>query len=162
MSTASERGWPIVYAHLRYAEPEAAIDWLLRVFGFREVSRASHPERGLIVSELEGPLGGTIMVARLDDEFLGLLRRRLPDNRDLDVTPYPWPSSSVSIAVDDIDAHYLHAVSEGATTLDEPTDQPWGIRTYAAVDIGGHLWQFAQQLRLVTPEGWGAIRRSET
>ena len=46
MTTASERGWPIVYPHLRYADPEAAIDGLTRVFGFREMARASHPERG--------------------------------------------------------------------------------------------------------------------
>ena len=63
------------------------------------------------------------------------------------------------MAVTDVDAHYPVAVAEGATTLDEPTDQPWGIRTDAALDLEGHQWQFAQQLRLVAPEDWGAVRR---
>ena len=59
----------------------------------------------------------------------------------------------------DVDGHYRRAVAEGATTLDTPTDQPWGIRSYAALDVEGHQWQFAQQVRLVAPEEWGAVRR---
>ena len=101
------------------------------------------------------------MIATLDDTFRELLRSRLPGTHDLGVVPYPWPSSSVSVAVavDDIDAHHAHAVAEGATTLDSPKDQPWGLRTYVAFDLEGHQWQFAQQLRLVAPEDWGAVRR---
>jgi uncharacterized glyoxalase superfamily protein PhnB len=158
MRTASERGWPTVYPHLRYAAPEDAIDWLVRVFGFREVARASRPDR-LIVSELEGPGGGTVMVAALDDPFRDFIHQRIPEARHLDVVPFPWLAGSISMAVADVDAHYRVAVAEGATTLDAPTDQPWGIRTYAALDIEGHQWQFAQQIRLVAPEDWGAVRR---
>jgi len=80
MSTASQRGWPTVYPHLRYAEPEDAIDWLVRVFGFREVARASRPDR-LIVSELEGPGGGTVMIAALDDQFRDFIHQRIPEAR---------------------------------------------------------------------------------
>jgi len=157
VSAASERGWPAVYPHLRYERPEEAIAWLRRVFGFREIVRASRPDR-LIISELEGPDGGTVMLAALDDEFRDFIRQRVPGSHDLDVTSYPTVTGSISIAVKDVDAHYRHAVVEGATTIDQPADQPWGLRTYAALDLEGHQWQFAQQLELVAPESWGAVR----
>jgi uncharacterized glyoxalase superfamily protein PhnB len=63
------------------------------------------------------------------------------------------------MAVADLDAHYRVAVGEGAITPDAPMDQPWGIRTYAALDLEGHQWQFAQHVRLVAPEDWGPVRR---
>ena len=154
---ASERGWPTVYPHLRYERPEEAIAWLGRVFGFREIARASRADR-LIVSELEGPDGGTVMLAALDDEFRDFVRQRVPGSHGLDTTSYPVVSASISIAVKDVDAHYRHAVAEGATTIDQPTDQPWGLRTYAALDLEGRQWQFAQQLEPVPPESWGAVR----
>jgi uncharacterized glyoxalase superfamily protein PhnB len=98
------------------------------------------------------------MVATLDDGFRSLLHARIPGAHDLDLVPYPWPASSISLLVADVDDHFRHAASEGAVTLDTPTDQPWGIRTYAAIDLDGHHWQFAQHLRHVTPEDWGATR----
>jgi len=158
MTTASEQGWPTVYPHLRYVRPGEAIAWLTRVFGFREVARASRPDR-LIVSELEGPGGGTVMVAALDEEFRDFVRQRVPDVRQLDAVPFPWLAGSISMAVPDVDTHYQVAAAEGAIMLDAPTDQPWGLRTYAALDVEGHQWQFAQRLRRVAPEDWGAVRR---
>jgi hypothetical protein len=48
-------------------------------------------------------------------------------------------------------------VSQGATILMPPTDHAWGLRSYATIDVGGQ-WEFAQLLRLVEPETWGATR----
>jgi uncharacterized glyoxalase superfamily protein PhnB len=98
------------------------------------------------------------MLAALDDDFRDFIRQRVPGSHGLDTTPYPTVTASISIAVTDVDAHYRHAVAEGATTIDQPTDQPWGLRTYAALDLEGRQWQFAQQLEPVAPEGWGAVR----
>jgi uncharacterized glyoxalase superfamily protein PhnB len=39
-----------------------------------------------------------------------------------------------------------------------PKDQPWGLRSYAAIDLEGHQWEFSQLLRIVEPEAWGATR----
>ena len=45
--------------------------------------------------------------------------------------------------VDDVDAHCERAEREGAALLGAPKDQPWGVRSYAALDPGGHQWEFA-------------------
>jgi uncharacterized glyoxalase superfamily protein PhnB len=158
MTSASERGWPTLYVHLRYERPEEAIAWLVRAFAFNEVTRASRPEGRLIVAELEGPAGGTVMVATLDDDFKAWMRERVETTRIDAIVPYPWLGSVASLLVDDVDEHWRQSRNEGATILDPPRDQPWGIRSYAALDVEGHQWQFAEQREKVPPEAWGATR----
>lgn len=51
-------------------------------------------------------------------------------------------SSMVVVGVDDADAHYAYAVEHGADILNEPLDQPYGVREYGARDLEGHLWYF--------------------
>ena len=158
--SASERGWPTLYVHLRYRKPEDAIEWLVRVFGFREITRANSPDDRLIVAELEGPEGGTVMIATLDDAFRAWMRERAATRHD-DVAPYPWLDVVTSLLVGNVDDHWRRSCDEGAEILDPPQDQPWGLRSYAVLDIEGHQWQFAEQRQKVAPEAWGAIRRIE-
>jgi hypothetical protein len=47
--------------------------------------------------------------------------------------------------VDDVDAHYQHALAEGAVTKGPPVDQPYGYREYSALDLEG-LWLFMKPL----------------
>ena len=62
----------------------------------------------------------------------------------------------VHVYVDDVDAHYERAVAAGATIHQPPEDAPYGDRRYDAEDPEGHRWSFAQLLREVEPEEWGA------
>lgn len=55
-------------------------------------------------------------------------------------------TATVAVMVDDVDAHYRHAISEGATIVYEPVDQPYGYRVYSAHDLEGHLWSFMKPL----------------
>lgn len=55
-------------------------------------------------------------------------------------------SATMAIMVDDVDAHYRHAVEHGATIRYEPVDQPYGYREYGAIDPEGHLWSFMKAL----------------
>jgi MerR family transcriptional regulator, thiopeptide resistance regulator len=48
--------------------------------------------------------------------------------------------------VDDVDAHYAHAVEQGATIVHEPVDEPYGYREYSARDPEGGLWSFMKPL----------------
>jgi uncharacterized glyoxalase superfamily protein PhnB len=48
----------------------------------------------------------------------------------------PW------IFVDDLDVHYEHAVSHGATIVEEIWEH--GARAYCAADVEGYRWTFAQ------------------
>jgi uncharacterized glyoxalase superfamily protein PhnB len=49
--------------------------------------------------------------------------------------------------VDDVDAHWARARDAGATLVGEPDDQPYGERTYRALDPEGHRWIFSTPLR---------------
>ena len=47
------------------------------------------------------------------------------------------------VLVADVEAHFAHAKSRGATILSEPTDQDYGQREYAVLDPEGHSWWIA-------------------
>ncbi len=55
-----------------------------------------------------------------------------------------------------MDAHHARAVEAGATINGELQDTPYGDRRYDAEDLEGHRWSFAQVLRELAPEEWGA------
>ena len=152
------RGWAPVYPHLRYQEPGEAIVWLSRVFGFRERVRMTGPDGGIIVAKLESPGGGLVMVAGRSPDFQQWIRERVPDFREPPGRPWPHLSHTTTVLVSDVDAHHQRATDEGATILMDPTDQPWGLRSYAAIDLEGHQWEFSQLLRILEPEAWGATR----
>jgi uncharacterized glyoxalase superfamily protein PhnB len=45
------------------------------------------------------------------------------------------------------------ARAAGAVILQEPEDQFYGERSYRAVDPEGHVWTFAQTVKVVTKGG---------
>lgn len=151
-------GWAPVYPHLRYDAPEEAIVWLSCVFGFQERVRLSRPDGTVIVAKLETPGGGLVMVAGSSPDFNQWIRERVPGFREQRERPWPTLSHSTTVLVSNVDAHYEQAKAGGATLLMPPTDQPWGLRSYAAIDCEGHQWEFSQVMRLVQPEDWGATR----
>ena len=55
-------------------------------------------------------------------------------------------TAMVAVMVDDVDAHFHHAWSQGATIVYEPVDQPYGYREYGARDNEGGLWSFMKRL----------------
>ena len=61
-----------------------------------------------------------------------------------------------ALYVGDVDAHHERAAAEGATIHLPPEDTPYGDRRYDTEDLEGHRWSFAQVLREVEPEEWGA------
>jgi uncharacterized glyoxalase superfamily protein PhnB len=157
MTENSKTGWAAVYPHLRYYDPITSIDWLCRVFGFTEVFRMPRGG-GDVVSRLEGPDGGLVMVSGISEDFKQWLRERVPNFRESVDRGWPYLSHAISMHVVDVDAHCSGAKAEGATMLSFPTNQPWGLRSYAALDVEGHQWEFATMLRTVEPEAWGAVR----
>ncbi len=112
----------------------------------------------VITSKLEGPEGGLVMVAGSSPDFQAWVRERVPGFHEQQQPPWPNLSHATTVLVSDVDAHYERAKTAGATMVMAPTDQPWGLRSYAAIDLEGHQWEFSQMLRIVEPEAWGAIR----
>jgi DNA-binding transcriptional MerR regulator/uncharacterized glyoxalase superfamily protein PhnB len=55
-------------------------------------------------------------------------------------------TATTAIMVDDVDAHFRHASSRGASIVYKPVDQPYGYREYSARDSEGALWSFMKPL----------------
>jgi catechol 2,3-dioxygenase-like lactoylglutathione lyase family enzyme len=50
----------------------------------------------------------------------------------------------LTIQVDDVDAVCAELARRGVELLNGPMDRPWGIRTAAFRDPGGHIWEIAK------------------
>jgi uncharacterized glyoxalase superfamily protein PhnB len=129
---------PRITPYLYYEDVARALDWLARSFGLHERLRMLGPDGGIVHAEMECA-DGVVMMGRPGADY------RNP-NRLGQVT------QSLYVYVDDVDKHYRHAVESGARILEEPRDQFYGDRRYAAADPEGHHWFFAQHVRDVAPE----------
>jgi catechol 2,3-dioxygenase-like lactoylglutathione lyase family enzyme len=49
----------------------------------------------------------------------------------------------LTLEVEDVDAVAARLVARGVELLNGPMDRPWGIRTAAFRDPGGHVWEIA-------------------
>jgi PhnB protein len=134
---------PRITPYLLYEDVAAALEWLTHAFGFEETLRYDD--------------GGTVTHAemRLDDGvvFLGHPGPEYRNPKQLG-----QPTIHVHVYVDDLDEHYERAKAAGATIVMQPVEQPYGDRRYDAEDLEGVRWSFAQRLREVPPEDWGATR----
>jgi catechol 2,3-dioxygenase-like lactoylglutathione lyase family enzyme len=58
--------------------------------------------------------------------------------------PEAGARAQLTIPVDDVDAVCAELTRRGVTLLNGPVDRPWGIRTAAFRDPGGHIWEIAK------------------
>jgi uncharacterized glyoxalase superfamily protein PhnB len=114
---------------LKYQDVQAPVEWLCRVFGFRERLRIGEHR-----SQLTFGAGSVIVSDGLAAEPV---------------------SCSVMIKVADVDRHYRRSVESGARVLAEPQTYPFGERQYTVADLGGHHWTFSQTVEDVDPALWG-------
>lgn len=66
----------------------------------------------------------------------------------------PMPAS-FSFYVEDgkaVDTTYKRALESGATSIDEPKNQPWGYRAASVRDSGGNRWSICAVVEIVTRE----------
>jgi len=131
-----------VVPHLSYEDPFAALAWLCRVFGFTEVKRFDRGEDNL-TARLKGPDSGAVMISGHDDDFKSWMRERAPHFEEAAGRSWPLLTHAITVIVDDVDAHFERAEQQEAALLGAPKDQPWGMRSYAALDPEGHQWEFA-------------------
>ncbi len=62
---------------------------------------------------------------------------------------------SVTVRVEDADAHCNRAKNHGARITQSPVTHPYGERQYNADDLAGHSWTFSQSVADTHPEEWG-------
>ena len=133
---------PRITPYLLYEDVGRALEWLSSAFGFRE--RVRFADDGGTITHAEMTLAdGVIMMGHPGPEYKS--PKRLGQS-----------TQHVHVYVDDVDEHFRRAKNAGATIVAEPTEQPYGDRRYDAEDSEGVRWSFAQHLRDVPPEEWGA------
>ncbi len=120
-----------VTPYLLYEDADAAVDFLTRAFGFRELRRTTGSGGGLH-AELEiAPNGAQVYLGSPGGDF------RAPAK--------VGRTSLVYVMVDDVDRHHERAKAAGATIVEELNDLPFGHRRYTCDDLEGHEWSFATE-----------------
>jgi PhnB protein len=124
-----------IFPMLAYNDAPAAIDFLCGAFGFTERERMKMPDG--TIGHAEIVLNGNVVMLATTWKAGGM-------SSPQDLT---GARSQLFCDVDDVDAHYRHAVDTGAIVIAAPEDQPYGMRMYRAMDPEGHRWLFASKIK---------------
>ncbi len=119
---------------LAYPDVNKAAAWLCDAFGFTVRLRIGNHRVQLNVGD------GAVIVREL---------------RPNEMNAPLGAGCSVTIRVEDADAHCNRARSRGAQITESPVTHPYGERQYNAVDFAGHSWTFSQSMVDVHPSDWG-------
>jgi len=138
MTQNPPEGFPRITPYLWYEDVDAALEWLVRAFGFTERVRVPGPDGRAMHAEV-GMGDAVVMMGTPGPDYQN------PRHRG-------GATQLVYVYVDDVDRHHLVAKDEGARILTEPADQRYGDRTYSVEDREGHLWSFAYHVRDVALE----------
>jgi uncharacterized glyoxalase superfamily protein PhnB len=127
---------PTIVPQVPYQDISAALAFLERAFGFREIPTARFVRAD-----------GELLHATV--EFGNSLVGVGGQGHHGAISPMSGGGESqfISVQVDDVDAHYQRAVAAGARIANELRDHSWGERTYWALDLEGHRWRFGQPIR---------------
>ncbi len=109
------------YLHPLRAEP--VITFLKRAFGAEEVGKYASPDG--VIHHAQVRIGESMLEM---GEAHG---------------PYQPVRTMFNLSVSNVDAAHLRAVRAGATSIQEPADQPYGARTAAVQDVFGNQWYMA-------------------
>ncbi len=132
----------VVVPYLSVHDGVAALDWYAEALGATVTQRVADADGKIAHAEF------SIGAARfyLADEFpeIGV------------VSPRALGGTAVAIhlTLDDVDGAYDRAVAAGATSLNEPADQPHGARHGTLLDPFGHRWMLSQQVRTVAADDY--------
>ena len=132
----------VILPHLTYQSVAEALAWLTHAFGFTEHYRYGKPD-------------GTVEGAQM---HLGDAWIMLNSSRPGRASPAEagCGTQSLTVFVDDVDAHFERAMSAGAKIVEELHETFYGERQYGAQDLETHHWLFSQHARDVSPDEWGA------
>lgn len=128
---------PRATPHIFYDDVGAAVDWLVKAFGFGVRLRMTDDNGNVVHGELEIGDDGLVMLGLAEENDAWESPRTL--NGKI--------TSRLYIYVDDVDAHCDRARNAGATIFRDVADQFYGDRVYECIDPEGHRWKFAQHLQ---------------
>jgi uncharacterized glyoxalase superfamily protein PhnB len=131
---------PALTPLLWYDDPNAALAWLEKAFGFETRLVVDDGKGGVIHSETAFEDGVLMVVGP-------------PSGRA--ASPKTAGANTASVHVQlktGIDAHCERARAAGAEIEREPADQAYGDRVYTCRDPEGHPWSFGQTIAVMTTE----------
>ena len=120
-----------IFPSLTYDDAPAAIEWLCTAFGFTRRLVVPDDDGGVRHSELSLG-GGVVMVGSPRPADARLARGSLPGT-----------NVTLSVFVEDPDAHHDRAVAAGAEVVMPLTDEEYGARGYLCRDPEGNHWYFS-------------------
>ncbi len=126
-----------------YQDPMAALKWLEAAFGF---------ELAMLLTDKDGRFAHSELSWRGDAISIG---GEWSSNELLGGASLKSPASVGGVGTqfvhvmleDGIDEHCERARAAGARITQEPETQFYGDRTYRALDLEGHIWNFSQRVR---------------
>jgi PhnB protein len=124
-------GAPTIQPYLHPLRAEPVINFLKRAFGAEDLGRYTAPD-GVVHH----------VTLKIGDSHLEMGEAH---------GPYQPMNSMFYLYVPDVDSAYRRAVAAGATSSQEPADQPYGDRTASVKDIFGHQWYIATHIRDMAP-----------
>ena len=129
---------PTIVPRLPYENVGAALSFLERAFGFREIrtARLLTADDAIHHEMLEFGAG-----------VIGIG----PQGHHGAISPQSSgiESQYITVHVDEIDAHHQRALASGAEIVSRLHDHLQDYRAYEALDLEGHRWRFLQWLREV-------------
>jgi uncharacterized glyoxalase superfamily protein PhnB len=126
-----------------YRDPNAALDWLERAFGFERIMVLTDDQGRVSHAEMSFQGRGQVMIGG-DDWAEFVASPTATGGRN---------TQRVHVLIaDGLDAHCQRARAAGAEIVREPEDQFYGDRTYVVRDLEGHVWTFSQPIRKVGRE----------
>jgi PhnB protein len=128
-------GYPRMIPYLGYKDCPKALEFLREAFGFEERFRMPMPDGRIGHAEMS-LLDSVIMLATAWEEA-----------GQLSPLDLEGVHTVIYCYVEDVDQHYRNARAAGAVIIAEPEEQPYGARSYRAMDPEGYRWIFATQVR---------------
>ena len=126
-------GYAAVTPYLVTEDAAAFLDFLANAFGAVERLRVPMAQGGIGHAEVE--IGGDVV----------MLSDAVPPD-------YPVTNSQIHLYVEDVDGVYAQALSAGATSVAEPSDQYYGDRIARVLDPCGNTWSVATHVEDVPPD----------
>jgi len=130
---------------LAYEDGIAALEWLVKAFGFRERKEMRMIDDNGRLSHGELELDNNIiMLATPTPDYESPARHRQHCEQAQKSSQVSWIINGLLVYVSDVDAHYNRAKNAGAVILSPPEDGFPGKR-YRCEDLEGQRWMFMQR-----------------
>lgn len=130
--SAIPEGYPRISPYLIVDDPDATLAFMTRVFDGEIVGRHTAPDGRVMHAEV-----------RIGDSLV-MLGGANPQWRAV--------PAALHIYVLDTDATYRRALDAGATSVSEPTSQPYGDRSAYVTDASGTMWFISTHVEDVSAE----------